>query len=647
MHVSTRHIAQLKSFGGVHPPERKSLSREQPYCRLSDPADVKLAIPNATIKALDIRNAEDVLELLNVEPGQEVQRGDLLLKGRAFDVMPIYASINGTFQGVETVKALYSAPQDCYAIHITKAMTAKRDVGSPLAHIKNKPVDLAQLCGMLKTLSRKRIVQCFFEAGISGMGGAGFASFAKLDTNNAITTLIVNAAECEPYITIDDVTMRTNPEQLVAGSLLIAKALAENGALPKIIFALEHPTVAARNALAQTLASLTETSSELNELLADLHCEIATFPSRYPSGGERQLVQILLDKEIPLNSLPREHGTLVFNVNTVQAGYHAVVHQAPLLDRGLTVSGEAIARPSNILCPIGTSAAEIAMALGGYHATVKDVKSGGSFMGTSIYQRHEDNSRCKEQLISSSAQDLVRALDQSVITASTNALLFLSERESPTRVEQACIRCGDCEPACPANLLPQELHWAVRENQLTKLDELNLQACIECGACSYVCPSNIDLVSDYRAGKTAARAALEREHYAQLAKARFDAKEARIQYLTEKKRSKRDKKLPIELANPASSKSAHTEHEKLLETENLAGTEAATAVREQGSEAQEKAKAEVISPGQIKDTEKIEKRIAALEIRIKTLESAGQATEALEKGRLQLVEMLKRKRGQR
>ena len=330
------------------------------------------------------------------------------------------------------------------------------------------------------------------ESGIVGLGGAGFPTHikARVVERHAINTLVINAAECEPYITADDLTLRHHAKEVLEGAQIIAKLCGAQ----HIVIGIEDNKPEAIGALKQAL-----TNSQ------PIPVALTVIATRYPSGGERQLIKKLLDLNVPSDGLPADVGVLCHNPGTLLAVLHAVRNGQPLVSRVVTLTGEAITQPGNRWVRLGTSVRELLEQAGLNTPELHQVIQGGPMMGTPLL-----------------------TLDTPV-TKLTNCLIAATLEElPPPPAESPCIRCGECESVCPVALLPQQLHWYARAQDDAKLERYHLFDCIECGACSYVCPSHIPLVVDYREAKSRIRLQRIEAVKAEHAKHRFEFRQARL-----------------------------------------------------------------------------------------------------------------------
>ena len=354
--------------------------------------------------------------------------------------MPVHASVSGV------VTAIEQRP------HPT--------LGKCLAIVIENDFQDTTLPGEIPT-STEEILDTIRNAGIVGMGGAAFPGNVKaLSAMGNVDTLIANACECEPYITADDSLLRTNPEHVLEG-MLIMKELLE----PKrLVLAVED--------------NKAEAIAKVRELLKDYPAvELAVLPTRYPQGAEKQLIQSLTGREVPPGKLPTHVNCAVFNVSTFAAIYRAVKLGVPLTQRIVTISGEAIAEPQNFVVRIGTPLRDLVEAAGGLNELTERVICGGPMMGVAQSD-----------------------LDAPVVKA-TNSILCLLKDKNGAAENPVCLRCGKCVNVCPMRLQPLYMYRYVNAGRVDELERLNVMDCIECGSCSFTCPGKLPLVEKFREGK--------------------------------------------------------------------------------------------------------------------------------------------------
>ncbi len=331
------------------------------------------------------------------------------------------------------------------------------------------------------------------EGGLAGLGGAVFPTAAKLAAAGGCRMLIVNGAECEPYISCDDMLMREAPEEVVGG----ARLLADLAGAPTCVIAIERDKPEAIRAVAAAARAAASA-------WADDRLRLAEVPTVYPAGGERQLVELLTGSQVPSGGLPSDLGFLCQNVGTAAALYRLAARAEPLVSRIVTVTGGGVADPRNLEVPIGTPIAWLVERCGGYREDVVRLIHGGSMMGYALPS------------------------DELPVTKATNCIVAARAAEVRSAGEAwPCIRCGECAAACPARLLPQQLLVAAGAADMGALATLGLRDCIECGCCDVACPSQIELTASFRAAKHAYAAHERRARLSAAAERRFERRERR------------------------------------------------------------------------------------------------------------------------
>ena len=306
------------------------------------------------------------------------------------------------------------------------------------------------------------MIEIVKNAGIVGMGGATFPTHVKIAGGiGQVDTVIINGAECEPYITGDHRAMLERPEQIIGGCGFLAKMFG----VDKVIIGVEMNK---QNGI-----------DSLNKTIAEMNAPVVVQPlhTRYPQGGEKQLCQAITGKQVPPGGLPSAIGCAVFNINSVCSIYKAMTTGMPVVRKVVTVSGSGVVEPKNIECPIGTPVSEVFDACGGLKDGTFKLIAGGPMMGMAQY-----------------------TTDISV-TKGMGSLLAFAEDENKVSDNPTCIRCGRCVEACPMHLEPLYLYMYVQKKRVDDLNAANIMDCMECGACAYICPGRLHLTQSFKAGK--------------------------------------------------------------------------------------------------------------------------------------------------
>ncbi|MCK6262160.1 electron transport complex subunit RsxC [Vibrio sp. ZSDE26] len=465
-------IEQIKTgklwdfHGGIHPQENKTQSNQLP--------PVWAALPNELVVPIKqhIGKAGDLI----VNSGDKVLKGQPLTQYNTSMMLPVHAPTSGVITAIE--------PR---ATNHPSGLSETCIVISPDGHENWCDKNIIE---DFRSESAETLMEHIRLAGISGMGGAGFPTAKKIQSGLSKTEiLIINAAECEPFITSDDVLMQHYADEIMIGIDIVDHILA-----PKLtIIAIEDNKPEAIKAL---------------ELAAkDKDIVIRVIPTKFPSGGEKQLIKLLTNQEVPKGGIPAEIGMLVQNVASMYAIKRAICHGEPLIQRLVTLTGQCFSQPRNVWALFGTSVKHLVEQFE-YKAQRKNPRiiMGGPMMGYTLPHSNIP------------------------ITKTSNCLLAPSANELPAnQYEMACIRCSQCAEVCPSSLLPQQLQWHAKAEEFDKCTELNLQDCIECGACAYVCPSEIPLVHYYRQAKAEIRSRKEEAQAAERARQRFEEKNARLE----------------------------------------------------------------------------------------------------------------------
>jgi electron transport complex protein RnfC len=387
-----------------------------------------------------------------VGPGERVLTGQPV--GRSAGTFSVHASITGTVTAVELRQVPAAAPRQAYCVVIHRDGPDRFDDGQPGA-------------GDPSVLSPEEIRARIAAGGIVGLGGALFPTAAKLAPGVPIHALIINGAECEPWITCDEMLLRERAAAVIDGTRIMMRALGTERA----VIAIETDMPEARVAIHDAL-----------QAIGDDRIGMAVVTAKYPAGGERQLIELVTGEEVPTGGLPRDIGYVCHNAGTAAAVAELFRNGRPLISRIITVTGSGIAQPGNFEARIGTPIRDLVALAGGYRNEPKRLIMGGPMMGFALPD------------------------DDLPVTKATNCIVAaLAGEFAPAKPEMPCIRCGECIQVCPARLLPQELFTAARLGDTGRLDELGVLDCIECGCCDYVCPSYIALTARFVTAKDDAR----------------------------------------------------------------------------------------------------------------------------------------------
>ena len=423
-------------FGGVHPKENKFYACDVPVQEFPEP-DI-LVVPMS--------------QHIGASCTPLVKKGDLVKKGQKIGdhaglCAPVHAPVSGKVKSVEMKAHTGGTTMTSVVIENDHLGTLHEDI---------KPRTQAEV----DALSAEELMAIIREGGIVGMGGATFPTHVKLSSAiGKVDTIIVNAGECEPYIVADDRLCREYPRELISGLKVIMKILGLNTAH----IGIEDNKPEAARALRACL-------SNADGITVDV------LPAKYPQGAEKQLIYAITGREVPSGGLPAAVGCAVFNAATCKAIHDVVYEGMPLIKRIVTVSGDIVMEPKNLMVPIGTSFNDLLEAVGHSENPYK-VLSGGPMMGFTQY-------------------------DLSVPTIKgTNAVTILGRKNRFVVEECACIRCGKCIDACPMKLMPVLMYKSLFSGSLEEMKNTNMMDCIECGSCAYACPASVPLVMAFRSGK--------------------------------------------------------------------------------------------------------------------------------------------------
>ena len=423
-------------FGGIYPKENKWYACDKAVQEFPEPDEVVIPMSQHI--------GAPCLPL--VKKGEAVTVGQKIGDNQGLCV-PVHASVSGTVKAVE--------PRPPSNGTMVQSVVIENDHQKTLCpEIQSRSLE------QVAALTSEELMNIIRESGIVGMGGATFPTHVKLSSGiGKVDTIIVNVSECEPYIVADDRLCQEYPEELISGLRVVMKVLG----LRRAHIAMEDNKPKAAESIRKALGS-------------DSGITLDVLPAKYPQGAEKQLIYAVTGRQVPSGGLPAAVGCAVFNAATCKAIHDAVYNGMPLIKRIVTVSGDIVANPMNLMVPIGTSMADLMEAVGHTEVPYK-VLSGGPMMGM--------------------AQFDLRA----PIIKGSNAITILGKENQYMLDSWNCIRCGKCIDVCPMHLMPVMMHRARREDDLEGLKEFNVMDCIECGCCAYTCPARIPLVQSFRAAK--------------------------------------------------------------------------------------------------------------------------------------------------
>ena len=423
-------------FGGVHPNDMKAATNEKAIEQLAPPAEV--VIP------MSMHFGAPCTPL--VKAGDHVKVGQKIGEFHGLGA-PIHASVSGTVKVVEPRP--YSMGGNMMSVVI------ENDFQNELSEEVQAPADP-------DALTVEEMVEAIKNAGIVGMGGATFPTHAKISSAiGKVDTVIINGAECEPYITGDHRTMLERPEEIIGGATYLAKMFG----VDKVVIGVEDNKQNGIDAMNKVIAE-----KKAPVVVEPLHC-------RYPQGGEKQLCQAITGKQVPPGGLPAAIGCAVFNINTTCAIFRAITQGMPVVNKIVTVSGSGVVEPKNLECPIGTPFSCLFDACGGLNDKTYKLIAGGPMMGMAQY-----------------TADVT-------VGKGTGAVLAFCDKEEQTVEHPQCIRCGKCVAACPMHLEPLFMYQYASKNMLDELNDAHIMDCMECGACAYVCPARVHLTHMFKTGK--------------------------------------------------------------------------------------------------------------------------------------------------
>ncbi|WGE82579.1 electron transport complex subunit RsxC [Actinobacillus equuli] len=463
----TKQTGKLWAYpGGIHPMENKKQSNQKPIRSLHLPKFFYVPV---------VQHSGWAGELI-VNVGDKVLKGQALTKGDNFRQLPVHSPTSGTVLGIAPHVSAH--PSGLPEVTVIIETDGKDE------WIERQPID------DFLTLTSDQIIQKVYQYGIAGLGGAVFPTASKLSlADKRCKLLIINGAECEPYITCDDRLMQDYTAELIEGIRILRYVLRPE----EVVLAIEDNKPKAIKAIQKALKGSD-----------DIH--VQPIPTKYPSGASDQLVQVLTGLEIPQGKRTIEMGIVMHNVGTAFAVKRAVMDDEPLIERVVTLTGDKIRNKGNVWARLGTPIQHLLEQVD-YQADSRfPVFLGGPMTGF-----------------------ILQSL-QAPVTKTANCIIAPDHFEyAPPEPERSCIRCSSCSDACPVGLLPQQLYWFARSDDHDKSKEYHLEACIECGVCAYVCPSYIPLIQYFRQEKAKIAEIEEKAKKAEDAKIRFEAREARLQ----------------------------------------------------------------------------------------------------------------------
>ena len=464
----------FKIRGGVHPADRKELTADRPIETLPTPSILRVPLQQHIGAA-----AEPI-----VQKGDRVLKGQLLASGRGAVSAAIHAPTSGTVIAIGRFVSPHPSGLPVATITL-RSDGEERWIALPPA------LDF-------ETAEAEAIAKRVAESGIVGMGGATFPSAVKLNLGKryALQTLVINAAECEPYLTCDDRLMRERGAAVADGIAWMARALG----VKRVLIAIEANKPDASAAMRKAITS------------APLPTDVVTVPTQYPMGSEKHLVQTLTGRETPARALTADIGVVVHNAATAYAVHRACTAGEPLIRRIVTVSGKGIVRPANIEAPIGAAISDLLGFCDGMEGEMDRLLLGGPMMG---------------QPMTSARAPIVKG---------SNGVLALTKAETPREKSAPCIRCGTCVSVCPCGLTPLEMYGRIKADTLDEAVAIGLMDCVGCGSCSYVCPSNIPLIQAFSYAKGALTAQARAKHKAEEAKRLTAARDERMAKIAQAKK---------------------------------------------------------------------------------------------------------------
>ncbi|HSK20341.1 MAG TPA: electron transport complex subunit RsxC [Longimicrobiales bacterium] len=426
---------------GVHPPERKELTAAVPVRRMPFPREI----------VLPLRQHAGKPAVPLVERGDRVERGDKVAAADGYMSVPMHASAAGVVTGID-----WCPHPDGSMVEAVHIAVERHSAQLP------RP----RMVPEWESLEGDEVARAVQEAGVVGLGGAAFPAHVKMapPKDTKVETLILNGAECEPYLTTDHRVMVEYPERVHFGARIMMRALG----VERAVIGVEANKPDAVAALRATIPT-------------DLDITVESLTVKYPQGAEKMLIHAVTGREVPSGKLPVHVGAVVQNVGTIAAIAEVFETGLPLIERIVTVTGRGVNRPSNLIVPVGTRLRDVLDFCGGINERAAEIVFGGPMMG------------------------MVQADLDTPLTKGTTGIVVLTHEETAQRETLPCIRCGRCVDACPVFLMPQQLGALAQLGRYDEMQEWNLADCMLCGSCSYVCPSGIPLSQMFALSKSALR----------------------------------------------------------------------------------------------------------------------------------------------
>lgn len=427
-------LFKRKHLNGVHTPHFKQNTQ--------DCTPVRMPVPEKVYISMQQHMGAPAKPV--VEKGDVVKVGQLIGAAEAFMCSPVYASVSGKVVDMSEIVNVNSSRSSCIVIESDGLQTVHEAIAPPVL------------------TDHKSFVQAVRDSGLVGLGGAGFPTAIKLNPKNVdeVDTLVINGAECEPYITTDYRTMLDLTDDVLAGILLVQKYLS----IETVRIGIEKNKPKAIEVLGE-------------KVNGRLGISVVPLPDRYPKGAEKVVIYETTGRVVPEGKLPSDVGVVVMNVTSVAFLARYMRTGMPLVEKNITVDGSAINKPQNVTAPIGTSYADLVAFCGGYKNEPKVLIAGGPMMGTTVYS------------------------DSYPVVKTNNAVLAFDESPDVLMPETPCIRCGRCIQNCPYNLMPAAFESAYKARDVETLRKLKVNLCMECGCCSFICPTRRHLVQNHRLAK--------------------------------------------------------------------------------------------------------------------------------------------------